>query len=279
MKKLLLVPLFALMSTSAFAKVCKDDPRLFTIKTVIEKMEAGETVKPLKLTPQTFLDMPYLVRNKLGDNIRVYDNQCVPNQVYQGTLPKSIEMPFYALENSMQKSLMRNDKKMADVIVNQFIASPMTTDEVLPLIASLPWTDSAIKNLHSYKYIKEVAQENTYLKHQKYCNHAVAKPTLLDIYGLLNGKVTDKSITAFGHYETHLVVVTESGYTQQNSSEVEKVLMLGTTDDYNKCSGISIGKTSNTLANIGVNLFVVNSDNESFLHEKLLKAKMTRDAQ
>lgn len=274
MKKLLLIPLLAIMSTSVSAKVCKDDPRLYTIKTVIEKMDAGEIVKPIKLTPQTFLDMPHLVRNKLGDNIRVYDNACVPNQVYQGTLPKSIEMPFHALENSLQKALMRNDKKMADVIVNQFIAEPITTHESLSLISALPWVNSAISNLYKNNYLEKVSQHNY---SRKECLSIKAKPTLLEIYALLNGKVSDNILTGFSGYQEYFKVGTINGSSYLNTGEV--VRFEYESGYFRKCSGVSPQRTYNSLAKIKVNIsnYGEGATYQSMITKELNKIKLNNE--
>ena len=65
--KALFTTALLLLSTQAMASVCVDDPRMFTIKTVIEQMEAGQDVPALKLTPLTFLSLTPVVREALGE--------------------------------------------------------------------------------------------------------------------------------------------------------------------------------------------------------------------
>lgn len=270
MKKLLIVPLLALMSTSAFAKICKDDPRLFTIKSVIEKMDAGETVKPIKLTPQTFLDMPPVVRNKLGDNILVYNKACVPNQVYQGTLPKSIEMPFPVLENLLQKALIRGDRKMADVILNQFIATPIKTDDAVLLISALPWPQSALDNLYQYKFFSQVVQNNTFDDNQEdTCDYYIATPTHIGLYALLGGKVLDSTLAGYYIEDSRLIIATENGVSTKNTADMTTLAQRKNPDNYDLCSGISFPRSLNSLTSAGVKIQATGSSYPAAIIEDL----------
>ena len=278
MKKLLLLSLIALMSTPAFAKVCKDDARLYIIKSTIEKIDAGEKVKPIKLTPETFLDMPPIVRAKLGDNIRVYNKSCVPLQVYNGTLPKSIELPFIKLENSLQKALIRGDQKMADVILNQFIPAPISSDESVLLITSLPWPESALDNLYNYKYFSKAVQNNYTKPSSGYtslqvttCNFYPATPTHIELYALLGGRVSDAFLVGYNVGNTSIQITAENGAEISSWPESRSLSAKKDPSKFATCSGISIPRIISSLSSIGAKIQAIDWSN---MHSTLMKVRL-----
>ena len=123
--------LSALLSSHAFAKVCLDDPRMFTIKTVLEQAENGMAYKPMKLTPTTFLMLTPPTRKALGDNIVVYNDQCIPQQIFKGQLPRKIQLPYEDLSYALHMSLIQNDLETANVIFNSFVSAPKTPSELI----------------------------------------------------------------------------------------------------------------------------------------------------
>ena len=122
--KIILITLSVLLSSHAFAKVCLDDPRMFTIKTVLEQAENGMAYKPMKLTPTTFLMLTPPTRKALGDNIVVYNDQCIPQQIFKGQLPRKIQLPYEDLSYALHMSLIQNDLETANVIFNSFVSAP-----------------------------------------------------------------------------------------------------------------------------------------------------------
>lgn len=265
MKKLLLLAILAIMSMPSFAKICKDDPRLFMIKSTIDKLDNGEEIKPVKVTAETFLRMPPLVRNKLGDNVRVYNKSCIPNQIYQGSLAKSIELPFYTIENALHYALLRDDKAMAELIVSQFQAEPMTTDKALSLVSILPWSQAAIDNLYKYNFMKKLPQENkgrTGSPQVKVCSKHIAKVSQIDLYSLISGRVSDNVITGYSAYKAILFIATKNGFTVDNYNSYLKLSSVhNKNSEKASCSGLSIARTIGSLSNAGINLYSTDTTN------------------
>ena len=164
--KALFTTALLLLSTQAMASVCVDDPRMFTIKTVIEQMEAGQDVPALKLTPLTFLSLTPVVREALGDNITVYNEKCVPVQVYKQTLPKPVVVPFENLLTAFKSTVYQDDQQASLAILANFTAAPKSASEIHDLIAPLSWQSRHLDKLYQWGVFDKLSTSNTTAEHQ-----------------------------------------------------------------------------------------------------------------
>jgi hypothetical protein len=196
--KILLITFLASFSSSVFANVCMDDPRMFTIKTVLTQAANGTPYKPLKLTPETFLKLTPATRQALGDNITVYNEQCIPQEIFKGQLPSKIEMPYEDLAYALHMSMIQNDLKTAKVITNSFISGPKTPDEIVRMITPLAWHDSAINHLYSQGLLEKRSMINTGTSsNTKLCNATLSELTHLELFSALGGKASETDLVTY----------------------------------------------------------------------------------
>jgi hypothetical protein len=272
LKKIAFILAALVITQAAQANVCKDDPRMYTIKTIINQLEAGEAIKPIKLTPYTFLNLSPQVRNALGDNVMVFDDNCVPYQIYQGNPAKKITIAFEDLSNFMHHAAIRGDSKALNMVVSSFRAAPKTTDEAVVLVSSLNWTTAAIDTLYKEGLFHAVGQENYYHKDEmKICNGFTAMPTSIDLFALIGGSVSDRVKTSFEIDNSSLSIQTLSGTRRTNSG-------LGQVKSETWCSGVSVARTHNSLVQVGVDLVQYGgssgySNTDSWLKEMYAKTE------
>tara|TARA_B100000745_G_scaffold16345_1_gene11774 strand:+ start:5157 stop:5936 length:780 start_codon:yes stop_codon:yes gene_type:complete len=251
-KKILLSITLLLFCQLTTAAVCKDDPRMYTIKSVIEQMAAGETTAPLKLTPYTFLSLNDNVREALGDNIMVYDENCVPYQVYKQQPPKKIMADFEELSIFMLHAAIRADKKAIDMVVNSFRAAPKSTDELMVLIATLSWPRQAMTALYDYGLFSKMVQNNLHNDStQTACSQLTAALSMLDLYSLLGGRVSDSIKTLYSIDRDKLYVWTANNV---RGSNMELSDVAKTKYDKTSCSVLSFERVRYSLVQAGVNL-------------------------
>jgi hypothetical protein len=198
MNKILLITFLVLMSSSVFANVCMDDPRMFTIKTVLTQAANGTPYTPLKLTPETFLKLTPSTRQALGDNITVYNEQCIPQEIYKGQLPSKIEMPYEDLSYALHMSMIQNDLKAANVITNSFISAPKTPSELVRMVTPLAWHDNAINHLYDQGVLQKRGMINTdYGESRKLCNAMLSELTHLELFTSLGGKANETDLVNY----------------------------------------------------------------------------------
>jgi hypothetical protein len=203
--KLLLITFLASFSSSVFANVCMDDPRMFTIKTVLEQAVNGTPYKPLKLTPETFLKLTPATRQALGDNITVYNEQCIPQEIFKGQLPSKIEMPYEDLAYALHMSMIQNDLKTANVITSSFISSSKTPSDIVRMITPLAWHDNATNHLYDQGLLQKRSMINTYDDADiKLCNATLSDLTHLELFSALGGKANETDLVTYEFSSAHI---------------------------------------------------------------------------
>jgi len=245
LKKIIFTLAALTCSQTVMANVCKDDPRMYTIKKVINKLHTGEAIKPLKITPHSFLNLPPAIRAALGDNVMVYNNKCVPVEIYKSTPPKKIAVAFEDLSNYMHHAAIRDDLIALNIAMTSFKAALKTTDEIVALVSPLNWTTSAINTMYKNGFLKRLPQVNLYRNNtKKYCKGEIALPSSINLFTLLGGKTSDKSKTSFIADSSDMYIQTINGVRADNS--------IAKTQD--TCSGLSIAATHNDLVQTGINI-------------------------
>lgn len=269
LKRTILIASLALVSVSSFtsqaANVCRDDPRMFTIKTVLDDMEAGKPVEPMKLTPLTFLELTENVRKKLGDNIRVYDNNCIPTQIYEGQVAKPIYLPFGALEQGLHTAAMRGDKKTLDAIFQQFRAEPKSAYDIVQMARPITWTKETTDFLYQVGKMEKTGLESfDGYDEAKACGGVLSPITQVELFSKLGGKANNRDDILFYTYRTGK----EYGYSTISKEHIEHtldILFIGS-DNY-RCSSFSYSRTTNAMARTGLNIVNIKEDLKSALDD------------
>lgn len=209
------------------AKLCRDDPRMYAIQSVINKLDAGEQIKPLKLTADTFLALTPDVRAKLQDNIKVYDGNCIGYQVYKGKPPVAIKIPFESQLHFFTQALARGDEKSVRLAIDFFAPEASSIHQIIQMVAPLDMAPPAMKQLSSMKLLPLVgmgyAQDSNPAR-EAVCNKTVANNSLLDIYVLFGGKAVAN--------QKSLAIVAGN----------EKIGLFSGSHNFNRIGGIEVNK-------------------------------------
>lgn len=235
-------------TTTAFANVCKDDPRMFTIKTVLDKVEAGEAVEPMKLTPQTFLELTDNVRAALGDNIRVYNESCVPVQVFEGKIAKPILIPYPLLEDSLHRAALRGDDNMISLIFQQFRPEPVLPEEAVSYTRALTWSPDAIESLYRTGLAERVAVGTNNEHSTKYCATIEAPVSQLALFVNLGGRLKAPSDLIAGSKYADWFFMTPSGTAM---AFYDKAYAKRLSENVDNCYPMSIPRIINSLTAAG----------------------------
>ena len=147
MKRYLSLALTALFFSSATpaAELCKDDPRMYLLGTIIEKIRAGEEVKPLKLTASSYLALTPNAREALGNRIVVLDTECRPVQTVDGLPATRIAIPFEVHMDALRDALAQGDVDRARAVSRYFKSEAKTIDQALPLTRAV-FTGTKLEN-------------------------------------------------------------------------------------------------------------------------------------
>ena len=256
--KIILIMLSVLLSSHAFAKVCLDDPRMFTIKTVLEQAENGMEYKPMKLTPTTFLMLTPPTRKALGDNIVVYNDQCIPQQIFKGQLPRKIQLPYEDLSYALHMSLIQNDLETANIIFNSFVSAPKTPSELITMIRSLAWHSNAVEHLYSQGMLEKRGMEywGSLESNRKLCNSTVSLVTHLELFAALGGKAnkTDLIVSRYNNNSMRFYA---------RHSEIRTRSERDRTDELN-CSAFNSRRLQSNLTTAGLEVQGYSSPKEQF---------------
>jgi len=260
LKKTILIVSLAFASVSSFspqaASVCRDDPRMFTIKTVLDDMEAGKQVEPIKLTQLTFLELTENVRNKLGDNIRVYDSNCIPTQIYEGKLAKPFYLPFAALEQGLHTAALRGDKKTIEAIFQQFRAEPKSTADIIYMARPITWTEDAAELLYQTGKMEKMGLPSIFnADEQRICKKVLSPITQVELFAKLGGKAIEKEdVISYSHsfYKIYGFATIRTEYIEYSISSYQ----VGS--ETPRCNLFEFNRTTNAISNTGLN--VINSD-------------------
>lgn len=219
-KIIILIALSIMFSNSAFAKTCVDDPRMFTIKSVLEQAASGANYKPMKLTPTTFLMLTPPTREALGDNIVVYNEECIPQQIFKGQLPRKIEMPYEDLSYALHMSLIQNDTKTANVIFNSFVSTPKEPSEIVMMLSPLGWHGKAIDNLYKQGMVEKRGMENLgSTSDNKLCNSTISRLSHLELFSALGGKATKQDLVMFD-LDSHQIYLYARNFSAETRNDV-----------------------------------------------------------
>lgn len=124
----------AVLAMPAMASAaCEDDPRMHSFATFLADAKQGP-VEPMALTPETFLNLTPAVREVLGDNIVVLDQQCGHVQVFSGQVPARLSVPFPVLYSAFYDAVLRGDTVTQRVVLEGFKAEPMEPLKVMNLV-------------------------------------------------------------------------------------------------------------------------------------------------
>lgn len=261
-------------SLSSEAAVCKDDPRMYTIKTVIDQIGAGEDVQPLKLTPQTFLELTPNVRNALADNIRVYDEGCVPVQVFNGELAKPIRVEYSLLEDAILRASIRGDKKTMKAIFQQFRAAEKEPLDIINMAKPAMLPSNVREFIYESTPIKKLPLEPEHEKRLAFCQRIESPITFVDLYSALGGKST-KNETII-RYSTTLTY-NELGFQNIDgfgASTYYLKYIVGNDDHY--CSEYNMERAHSSILRTGLNIEYINNNKKrslSLYKEKMANAK------
>lgn len=257
-KKIILAATLMAVSSVTLANVCKDDPRMHTIGSVAKKLEAGEVIKPLKLSAETFLNLRPFARKIIGDNMLVMNQACLPYQVYQGQLPTKIEVSFSELSNALKLAFLRGDQKLAMVIMTQFKPVNETTNEIVSMLAEIKWPNKSVQGLYESGLFNKAAQDNE--KQTESCREKEANISLLELYSAIGGQASDKKPTILSFHGSVLSILVNEGNENNNYS-----YMTLDENTNKKCSGFSQGRVHNSLIDMGIRPFKTSDDSMSDL--------------
>jgi hypothetical protein len=207
---------------------CKNDARLYAIGHVIAQIKAGETIKPLQMNASTFMNLTPNVRNALGDNITVFNDQCIPVQIYEQKLASKVSVPFEELLLAVEWAFIRNDIKTVTALLSQFRATPKTTSELMSLTGPITWSDKtqdaafkfgwlrAASTIYTRSYTEKPVEESK-------CHELRAIPTLIELFAKLGGTASDDKLISYiatGKSTSYQMLSTDNQYQHTYSGEV-----------------------------------------------------------
>jgi hypothetical protein len=185
--KILGLLLSILFSGNLLAAICSDDPRLYVMRSVIDDLAAGKTVPPLKLMPMTYLNLNSNLRKKLGDNILVMNQQCVPVQVVDGHLPTRAIVSYEDLLYGLFSATSAQDDEAVNIILNSFQAAPRSTQDIFYLIRELEWPAQQLEVAQKLGVLPLPKLHNNH----ESCKNQVGLITHVELYERLGGKSSD----------------------------------------------------------------------------------------
>jgi hypothetical protein len=208
---------------------CKNDARLYAIGHVINKIKAGETIKPIQMNASTFLNLTQSVRNALGDNITVFNDQCVPVQIYDQKLVTKISVPFEELLLAVEWTFIRNDTDTLTTLLNQFRAAPKTTSELMSLTGPITWSDKTQDSAFKFGWLRAASTIHTRSNSEKMmhiakCKELRATPTLIELFSKLGGTTSDNTLVSYmprNHATSYQMLSTDNQYQSTYSGEVQ----------------------------------------------------------
>jgi hypothetical protein len=230
-KKILGLALVGYLGTTSTVQAqaeCKNDARLYAIGHVIGKIKAGETIKPIQMNASTFLNLTEAVREALGDNITVLNDQCIPVQIYDQKLATKINVPFEELLLAVEWAFIRNDTKTVTALLSQFRATPKTTSELMSLTGPVTWSDKTQDAAFKFGWLR--ASSTIYTKHEHENNRNASKcydlraiPSLIELFAKLGGTTSDNTLISYmptDRESTYQMLSTDNQYQSTYSGEV-----------------------------------------------------------
>jgi hypothetical protein len=129
--------LLVLSTTVSFAQgSCEDDPRMARISDFVTAKMEGD-VEPMQLTSETFFNLTPVVRDALGEDILLLDDDCETHQVLNGVPATRLEVPFAEFYNGFYDAVARNDSKSTEIILTSFRPAPLDLMALMPLFTSI----------------------------------------------------------------------------------------------------------------------------------------------
>ncbi|SEQ34218.1 hypothetical protein SAMN05421693_12512 [Ectothiorhodospira magna] len=120
---------------------CMDDERLYAIGDFLKSLDSGGVVQPLRLTPETYLNLTPGVRQRIGDHLVILDESCRPVQVFAGEPPVRIMMSFPVIYGAFVDAVLRGDTVTQNIVLRSFKAAPVTPAEFMSLLTVITEND------------------------------------------------------------------------------------------------------------------------------------------
>jgi hypothetical protein len=150
------------------------------------------------MTAETYLSLNSNTRSQLGDNIALLNENCVPIPVFNGEPPKKMTAAFETLATVLHHAAIREDTKEFSRVLRIFNAEQKTPNEIMALIQTQQWSKPAINWARKEGYLSVMPRSNptTSDKEAKklQCHKLVADNSQVELYALLNGRVTQNEI-------------------------------------------------------------------------------------
>lgn len=194
--------LFGFSSTAFADEECKNDPRLFTVGHVISQIKAGQKVKPIKMNASTFLNLTEPVREGLGDNIMVYNDECIPAQIYGKKLALKVSVPFEELLLAVEWAFIRNDTKAVQALINQFRPTPKTTAQIISMTGPVIWSEKTQNAAFKFGWLRAApsiltTNDNEPKRKSAKCFELRAIPSVVEIFAKLGGTASDSTLVSY----------------------------------------------------------------------------------
>ena len=121
-----------LAAPSANEPACgKDDPRLENIIPVLKEIQAGNTIKPVQLSLETYMGLSPKVLGILGGNLYISVPDCSKHFLFEGEFIEKMEVPMSSLWYIINNTLRSNSADKLQFINKNLIAAPMTASEII----------------------------------------------------------------------------------------------------------------------------------------------------
>lgn len=174
---------------AANASACQDDQRMYDLRPLVEDIGAGKQVEDLMLTGHTYLALNPDLREKLGDHVKVYDDNCEAHAVVDGVPAKKIKVPFGDLFNSYQNAVIQGDQSRVNLLINGFSAGPLPKEFIIQLTSPLIQTPDMLHTLSSPLGLGL----HPYMQRHDYCAEEKAPRSLsaLDFFVRFDGHVAE----------------------------------------------------------------------------------------
>ena len=260
--------LFGFSSTAFADEECKNDPRLFTVGHVISQIKAGEKVKPIKMNASTFLNLTEPVREGLGDNIMVYNDECIPAQIYGKKLASKVSVPFEELLLAVEWAFIRNDTKAVQTLINQFRPTARTTADILSMTGPIGWSEKTLNTAFSFGWLRSAPKRSfdqyTSNKAEAKCFELRAIPSLVELFAKLGGSTSDNILVSYrasASGATYQILSAENQYMNTSACEVTHPKTL------KSCSTTNVDSVIGSMQSVGIR--TTNSGSKYDEYEKM----------
>ncbi len=168
---------------------CTDDPRLSSINDLIAQIDKGP-IDPVVVTPATYLAMPADLRNRLGTNLEVWNDECEPIQLYKGQPATKITLPFTDLFTALYGLAQSGSAEDVRAFADAFRAAPVSSFDFTRFFAIVRAPEGVSKTIANGLNLTRFSPQID--NDARYCTDVPRDYVLLsDIFARLGGKVSD----------------------------------------------------------------------------------------